>query len=126
MGGPTVYDHYRPTNGTTPPGVYRVVGTGEEVTLLRVADENGRRVHSGVVESVRRERVESAFVPATNPDAGAGGWLPRALAAVGVGFVVVAGLSWVGVFTTPASPTTLAAIGVLLFTAGRVVDRFGS
>jgi hypothetical protein len=132
MSGPAIYDHFRPTNGTAPPGVYRVVGVdGDHVTLLRVADGDGRRVHEGAVDSVSRDRVEAAFTAARNPDAngtgsGSGGRLGRlhrALSGVGVGFGAVAVLSWLGLLATPAPPATLAALGVSLVAAGRLLDR---
>lgn len=122
MEEPSLYEHYRPTGGTTAPGVYRVVGTGEDVTLLRVTDAEGSRIHSGRVDTVSRRRLESEFTRAEDPDGS--DRLPRALSGVGVGFVVVAGLSWLGILTTPAPPATLAAIGLVLLVAGRVVDRF--
>jgi len=65
------YDHVRAgPDGPVPEGVYRVVGTGGDgVTLLQVADERGRRVHSGPVERVERETL-AALDPAENPDDG--------------------------------------------------------
>jgi hypothetical protein len=103
------------------PGVYRVVGReGEEVSLLYVADEAGHRTHTGRVDTYSERAVDERFVPAENPDDGSR--LPRALAGVGVGLLVVAGLSWVGVLTTPATAGTLAVVGLLLLAAGRVVD----
>lgn len=75
---PTVYDHYRPTEADVPRGVYRVVGTdGASVTLLRVADADGDRVHTGEVLAVDRETV-ATFAPAENPDDSQSLW--RALA----------------------------------------------
>jgi len=69
---PGVYDHLRTgEGGPVPPGVYRVVGTGGRVVLLRVADADGRRTTTGVVESVGRDALE-AFDPAENPDQGFG------------------------------------------------------
>lgn len=65
-----VGDHVRPTDGEVDPGVYRVVGTGETVTLLRVADGDGRRVHSGAVCHVDADGLDRGFEPAENPDAG--------------------------------------------------------
>lgn len=119
---PDIADQYRPTNGVADAGVYRVVGTTDEmVTLLKVGDEDGNRVHTGVLESVPRETFDEAFTRASEPDATSR--LPRALAGVAVGFVVVAALSQVGVLTTPASPGTLATLGVVLYAAGRVLDR---
>lgn len=66
--------HYRPTAaasaGTAERGVYRVVGTGERVTLLLVADRNGRRRHTGETVRVDRDVLSEQFEPAENPDAG--------------------------------------------------------
>jgi hypothetical protein len=64
------HDHYRPTTDDYERGVYRVVGTGEEVTLLRVADGDGRRIHAGELEHVDAAAVDDAFEPAEDPDAG--------------------------------------------------------
>jgi len=65
------HDHFRADADTpVPAGVYRVVGTGETVTLLRVADEAGRRENSGTVEHVDWETLAEAFERAENPDAG--------------------------------------------------------
>jgi hypothetical protein len=66
--------HYRPTAaasaGTAERGVYRVVGTGERVTLLLVADRNGRRRHTGETVRVDRDVLSEQFESAENPDAG--------------------------------------------------------
>lgn len=66
-----LYDHVRTSpDAPIPPGIYRVVGTGKKgVTLLRVADIRGRRVHSGEIEHVERGTL-ATFEPADNPDAG--------------------------------------------------------
>jgi hypothetical protein len=120
---PDIGGQYRPTDGDADAGIYRVVGTtGETVTLLKVGDAEDRRVHTGDIESVPRTTFDAAFTSAPSPDAASK--LPRALAGVAVGFVVVAALSWGGVLTTPAPPDTLAAMGVLLYAAGRLADRF--
>ena len=48
-------------------GVYRVVGTDDErVTLLRVADADGRRAHTGEVVRVDREALRG-FEPTAEP-----------------------------------------------------------
>ncbi len=68
-----VYDHVRPPEGEAlgsdlPRGVYRVVGTADDaVTLLRVADDEGRRVHAGELVTVAGGDV-AALEPAPNPD----------------------------------------------------------
>jgi hypothetical protein len=64
-----VGDHLRPVDEGYPVGVYRVVGTGDPVALLRVTDEDGRRQATGELVSVPREAL-SEFEPATDPDAG--------------------------------------------------------
>ncbi len=65
-----VGEHYRPTDGTHDPGVYRVVGTTDAVTLLRVADGDGRRAHTGEISRVSERDLDTAFEPASDPDAG--------------------------------------------------------
>jgi len=68
MSLPAVYDHFRLTDLDHPDGVYRVVGADDEtVTLLRVADADGRRVNSGEIVTIRTS--ELAECPnAENPD----------------------------------------------------------
>ncbi|MHB9287858.1 hypothetical protein ACKVMT_12565 [Halobacteriales archaeon Cl-PHB] len=63
-------DHVRPVEATVESGVYRVVGAGDAVALLRVADADGRRVHSGVLAQLDPETVSENFGSAPNPDAG--------------------------------------------------------
>jgi hypothetical protein len=63
-------EHYHPTDGDHPPGVYRVVGTTDGVTLLRVGDAEGRRIHTGDVRYLDAATLESEFEAATNPDTG--------------------------------------------------------
>lgn len=63
-------DHLRPVDDAREPGVYRVVGTGDEITLLRVTDGDGRRVHSGDIRHVAAAEIASAFEPTADPDAG--------------------------------------------------------
>jgi hypothetical protein len=66
-----VGDHYRVTGDDYPPGVYRVVGGGDsDVTLLRVADDDGRREHTGEIRRVPASVLAAEFEPAANPDAG--------------------------------------------------------
>jgi hypothetical protein len=64
---PAPYDHYRPSDGED--GVYRVVGTGEPVVLLRVTDADGRRRNTGELRRVSREEL-AAFERVENPDSG--------------------------------------------------------
>lgn len=68
---PDPYTHYRPTGDTDhSPGVYRVVGTGDPVALLEVADAEGTRVHTGTLLRVDAETLATGFEPAADPDAG--------------------------------------------------------
>lgn len=62
--------HFRPTTDAHPPGVYRVVGTGDPVALLRVTDADGRRSHTGHLERVPQTDLTDDFEPADDPDAG--------------------------------------------------------
>ncbi len=65
-----VYDHVRPADADLPGGTYRVVGTADDrVTLLRVADADGRRANTGHLERVPREDL-AGFESADDPDAG--------------------------------------------------------
>lgn len=66
---PAVGEHYRPRHGDYEPGVYRVVGVPEDVTLLRVGDVDGRRIHPGEISRVSVDALESEFEPAEDPDA---------------------------------------------------------
>lgn len=65
-----VGDHYRPVNGDHAPGIYRVVGATDGVTLLRVGDADGRRIHTGERRRVDDAALEAEFEAAANPDAG--------------------------------------------------------
>lgn len=65
-----VSDHYRPTDDSHDSGIYRVVGVTDDVTLLRVTDAGGRRVHSGEIRHVSAHTLDAEFEPAENPDAG--------------------------------------------------------
>ncbi|WP_324760108.1 hypothetical protein [Haloarcula montana] len=64
---PTVYDHLRPTTADYPAGIYRVVGVGDEITLLRVSDADGRRANTGAVVTVPADSL-AGFERAENPD----------------------------------------------------------
>lgn len=61
-----VGEHYRAPEGA----VYRVVGTGAPLRLLRVTDGDRGRVSTGELRSVDRERLAEGFEPAANPDEG--------------------------------------------------------
>ena len=65
-----IRDHVRPIDGSHAPGVYRVVGTTERVTLLRVTGADDRRAHTGEITRVSPERLDASFEPAADPDAG--------------------------------------------------------
>lgn len=62
--------HYRTKTADYPAGVYRVVGSADEVVLLRLTDGDGQRRFSGRLVSVTGAELESCFERATNPDAG--------------------------------------------------------
>ncbi|WP_256296481.1 hypothetical protein [Haloarchaeobius salinus] len=65
---PSLGDHYRPAGEDAP--VYRVVGTVDEVALLRVTDDAGRRRSTGELRHVAADRLDAEFEAATDPDAG--------------------------------------------------------
>ena len=68
MASPSVYDHFSPTDTGYPDGTYRVVGTsGEGVTLLRVADTDGRRINTGEIVTASYDDFDG-FDPTENPD----------------------------------------------------------
>jgi len=68
MTAPSVYDHVRPVDSDHRDGTYRVVGSGEgAVTLLRVADADGRRINTGELVTVGNDEF-AGFDPAENPD----------------------------------------------------------
>ncbi len=66
---PSVHDHLRAVDAPYPPGVYRVVGRGEGLRLLRVTDGDGERVNTGQVYDVESADL-AGFEPAEDPDAG--------------------------------------------------------
>lgn len=69
MSEPRPYDHYRPAGTDYAGGVYRVVGTGDPVALVLVADAGGNRINPGTVVRVSADRL-GGFEPAENPDEG--------------------------------------------------------
>jgi hypothetical protein len=78
MTEPHPYDHVRTgEDGPIPQGTYRVVGTGDEIALLRVGDVDGSRETTGAVVQVSRSTY-AEFETAPNPDSGvsAGRLLP--------------------------------------------------
>lgn len=65
---PDPHEHFKPVNVEVSDGIYRVVGSDEEaVTLLRVADANERRIHTGETVTVPLDEF-TGFAPAENPD----------------------------------------------------------
>ncbi|WP_255152917.1 hypothetical protein [Halorarius halobius] len=68
MTHPDPHEHFKPVNVDISDGIYRVVGSDEgTVTLLRVADANERRIHTGEVVTVSLDEF-TGFTPAENPD----------------------------------------------------------
>lgn len=68
MNRPEPYEHFRPEESDVPDGIYRVVGRDDRtVTLLRVADADERRAHTGETVTVTLEEFDG-FGPAENPD----------------------------------------------------------
>ncbi|MBV0902484.1 hypothetical protein [Haloarcula salina] len=124
-GGVDAFDHLRPaddddrTGGGVSDGIYRVVGTGaERVTLLRVADADGRRGHTGEVVTVSRDAL-AAFAPTENPDADPSVVERAATRLDGVRWSLR--LLWRAVAARPlAGGTAVALVLVGAFGAGRV------
>jgi len=118
---PTVSDHLRPVDDgdvAVDPGVYRVVGTdGASVTLLRVGDAEGRRVHTGETATVDRDAL-GGFRPADDPDGN------RSAAAAITG--ALEGFAWqVRTFGRGLAARPLASLGaVVLLVVGHQGDRF--
>jgi hypothetical protein len=65
-----VSEHYRPTGDAYEAGVYRVVGTPSDVTLLRVTTADGRRVHTGEIHHVSPCTLDTEFEATDDPDTG--------------------------------------------------------
>ncbi|WP_257298209.1 hypothetical protein [Haloarchaeobius sp. FL176] len=65
---PSIGDHYRPAGEDAP--VYRVVGVTDEVALLRVTDDAGRRASTGDLRHVSADRLDAEFEAAADPEAG--------------------------------------------------------
>ena len=101
---PAQYDHVRATDASIPDGTYRVVGVTDGVTLLRVGNATGKRVHDGRVFTVTRADY-SAFPAAPNPDEESllRRWGLVALAAA----LFLASLSPAATEATGISPSTL-------------------
>ncbi len=110
---PEVYDHLRSTDPDDDAGIYRVVGTDtDSVTLLRVADGDGRRAHTGEVITVPTNALDT-FEPAENPDGNRslGGKLRSLAQAVYFSFR--------SVLSALADRPLLAALGLALYLGGR-------
>jgi len=111
-----VYDHLRAVDADVPAGVYRVVGVApESVTLVRVGDSDGRRVHTGEVVTV--DVPLAGFERADDPDRNRP-----------VGAVIrsaLSGLYWsVRAFGSSLLAHPLAsALALTLLVAGSVVER---
>ena len=66
----SLYDHVEVPNSDHSAGIYRVVGTTDDtVTLLHVADADGRRIHPGRTVSVSHDTYQQ-LPTASNPDGG--------------------------------------------------------
>lgn len=64
---PEAAEYLQPTTADCADGIYRVVGTDEStVTLLRVGDAEGTRVHTGEIRRVERARLDG-FETAAEP-----------------------------------------------------------
>jgi hypothetical protein len=110
---PEVYDHLRSTDPDDDVGIYRVVGThAESVTLLRVADGDGRRAHTGEVITVPTDALDD-FEPAENPDGN------RSVAGRLRSLVEGVYFSFRSVLTALAARPLLTALGLGLYVAGR-------
>ena len=109
---PEVYDHLRSTDPDDD-AVYRVVGThADSVTLLRVADGDGRRAHTGEVVTVPTDALD-AFESAENPDGNRS--LGGKLRSLGQAVY----FSFRSVLSALADRPLLAALGLALYVAGR-------
>jgi hypothetical protein len=132
----SVSDHLAPTTADRLDGVYRVVGTDEDaVTLLRVGDAEGRRVHTGEVVTVPRAHL-TGFEPVATPDESVparaavastvrmAGWSVRAFLAqvrshpgpAGVALALVT-VGWYG-GRFPGIPDAVAGVAILLGSLG--------
>lgn len=68
MTHPDPHEQFKPVNFDVSDGIYCVVGRDEAtVTLLRIADANGRRIHTGDLVTVSLDEF-TGFTPAENPD----------------------------------------------------------
>lgn len=115
---PAVYDHVRADGSEVDAGIYRVVGVDEEgIRLLRVGDERGSRIHTGIVVDIDRATYAS-LDRADNPDDGLDRvGLVLLLAGVGlVGGVSVAGIGPV----VGVDESRLLTLGVVLAVLGTV------
>ncbi|SFR61043.1 hypothetical protein [Halogeometricum limi] len=125
---PRPYDHVAGDGDALARGTFRVVGRADEsaadgeddtasVTLLRVADASGRRVHSGELVSVSAAAFAS-LEPAANPDE-ASGFTTWGLVLLG-GLVVTFGTHPLVLSATGAPEGVVSLVGVALFAVGLV------
>jgi len=118
MTAPAIYEHFRATDAGIPDGIYRVVGRDDgRVTLLRVGDPDGRRVHTGEIVTVEAATV-ATLAPAENPD-GNEPLAANVVSAVTMGYWSLRAFGQ-GVVTNPVP----AAVAALFLLAGIVGDRF--
>lgn len=97
---PRPYDHVRSEGTPVDAGTYRVVGVADDcVTVLRVADAGGKRVHEGRVVYVTVDEY-ARLEAASNPDE------PSMVGGLGL-TALGAGLVFVG-----STPETFSSIGV--------------
>lgn len=107
-----VYDHLRSTDPDDA-GIYRVVGThADSVTLLRVADGDGRRAHTGEVVTVPTDALDT-FESAENPDGNSS--VTRKLRSLAEGLY----FSFRSVLSSLATRPLLTALGLGLYLGGR-------
>lgn len=68
MSSPSVFNHVQLTEKDCPDGIYRVVGTPKGVvTLLRVGDSDGQRMHTGELVKISEDEFDE-IPTAENPD----------------------------------------------------------
>ncbi|WP_435064475.1 hypothetical protein [Halobaculum sp. EA56] len=114
---PSVSDHLRPTDADYPAGVYRVVGADDDgITLLRIGDGEGTRVHTGDVRRVPREALDG-FAPAEPPGRGAA---PGALLRGALSHLYWSTRAFLGSLRRRPLPT---AVALALLAAGAVGEE---
>jgi hypothetical protein len=124
MGQIYLYDHFQVSSGDYPNGIYRVVGVGEDtVTLLKIGDEDGRRVHTGEIITLELDEVEK-LDRVTDPE-------PNQRTSAVVKSVLETGYWSLRVFARELAkhpiPTVIAAVFVLLgYSGGGILPSFSS